>query len=55
MANYAAETLGYKNAAIIYDVSNDYSSGMADALLKSLKAKGGKIIAIAVFTAGDIN
>ena len=55
MANYAAETLGYKNAAIIYDVSNDYSSGMADAFVKEFEAKGGKIVANESFTAGDMD
>ena len=36
MADYAVETLGYKNAAVIYDVSNDYSTGMAEAFVKEL-------------------
>ncbi len=55
MADYAAETLGYRNAAIIYDVSNDYSSGMADAFVKEFEAKGGKIVANESFTAGDMD
>ena len=55
MADYAVETLGYKNAAVIYDVSNDYSTGMAEAFVKEFEAKGGKIVANESFTKGDVD
>ena len=55
MADYAIDVLGYKNAAVIYDVSNDYSTGMAEAFVEEFEAKGGKIVANESFTKGDVD
>ena len=42
MADYAVDTLGYKNIAVLYNVADNYSKGMADAFMAEVKAKGGK-------------
>ena len=42
-AKFAAETLKAKNAAILYDIGNDYSVGLTDNFEKTLKAAGGKV------------
>lgn len=55
MADYAYDTLGYRNAAVIYDVSNDYSTGMADAFVKEFESKGGKIVANESFGKDDVD
>lgn len=55
MADYAADTLGYTKAAVIYDVSNDYSSGMAKAFMEEFGSKGGTIVAEESFSSGDMD
>ena len=55
MADYAADALGYTKAAVIYDVSNDYSSGMAEAFVKEFEAKGGTIVANESFGKDDVD
>ncbi|MCR5252786.1 MAG: ABC transporter substrate-binding protein [Treponema sp.] len=42
-AKFAAETLNAKNAAILYDIGNDYSVGLTDNFEKTFKAAGGKV------------
>ena len=42
-AKFATETLKAKNAAILYDIGNDYSVGLTDNFEKTFKAAGGKI------------
>ncbi len=55
MADYAADALGYKKAAVIYDNSNDYSSGMAKAFIDEFKAKGGEIVVEESFGKDDVD
>lgn len=52
VANFAADTLGAKTAAILYDVSNDYSVGLYNNFKKSFEAKGGRVVE-ASYNSGD--
>ncbi|HOX11567.1 MAG TPA: ABC transporter substrate-binding protein [Spirochaetia bacterium] len=52
-AGYAFDKLGAKKAAVLYDVSDDYSQGLTEFFVKSFEGKGGKIVAKEGFTAGD--
>lgn len=42
-AKFAVETLKAKNAAVLYDIGNDYSVGLTDNFEKTFKAAGGKV------------
>ena len=53
MAQFAAENLGLKEAAIIYDVANDYSVGLRNAFKTTFEELGGKIIAEESYSTGD--
>jgi branched-chain amino acid transport system substrate-binding protein len=44
-ATYAYKTLGFKNAALLVDVSNDYAVGLANFFQKSFTKLGGQIVA----------
>lgn len=55
MADYAMNTLGYSKIAVIYDVSDAYSSGMRDAFEAQVAANGGQIVASESFTSGDVD
>ncbi|MCI1207934.1 MAG: ABC transporter substrate-binding protein [Treponema sp.] len=50
---FAADNLGCKKAAVLYDVGNDYSSGLTDNFQKSFKANGGTIVAVESYATGD--
>lgn len=52
-AGYASEILKASKAAILYDVSDDYSQGLTEFFEKAFVAKGGKIVAKEGFTSGD--
>lgn len=54
-AGYAAEKLGFKSAAVLYDVTSDYSQGLTEFFEKSFTEKGGKIVAKEGFKAGDVD
>jgi len=54
MADYATATAGYNNIAILYNIADDYSKGMADAFMTEAEKKGGKIVAEETFTTGDV-
>lgn len=45
LAVFAAKDLKAKKAAILYDVSSDYSQGLRDFFIRNYKAVGGKIVA----------
>ena len=53
MAVFAVEKLGYTRAAILYDNSNDYSIGLANAFALRFTELGGTIVAKEAFTEGD--
>lgn len=52
-AKFAAETLGSKNAAVLYDTGNDYSSGLTDNFVKTFEANGGTVVAKESYSTGD--
>jgi branched-chain amino acid transport system substrate-binding protein len=53
LAKFATADLKAKKAAILYDVSNDYSKGLAEFFEKGFKANGGDIVATATYNNGD--
>jgi branched-chain amino acid transport system substrate-binding protein len=53
MANFARDTLKLDEVAILKDVKNDYSIGLADAFRAAFLAKGGKISVEQSYSAGD--
>lgn len=55
MADLAAETLGYKKVAVIYDSASDYSMGIKEAFEEEFAAKGGEVVASEAFTGGDVD
>lgn len=55
MAKFARETLKADRVAILRDVGNDYSVGLADVFAERFTGLGGKIVADEKYTAGDID
>lgn len=55
MADFAVDTAGYKNIAMIYNVGDTYSSGMAEAFAAEVEAKGAAMVAKESFTTGDVD
>lgn len=53
MANFARNTLKFENVAVLKDVKNDYSIGLADAFKTAFVAAGGKIVVEQSYSAGD--
>jgi branched-chain amino acid transport system substrate-binding protein len=53
MAKFASEDLKLKNVAVLRDVGNDYSVGLADFFIKAFTAAGGKIVTDQSYKAGD--
>ncbi|MDR2940578.1 MAG: ABC transporter substrate-binding protein [Clostridiales bacterium] len=53
MADFAYDSLGNKNIAILFDSADDYSSGVAEAFEAAFTAKGGTIVANEAYTSGD--
>lgn len=53
MANFARDTLKFDEVAILKDVKNDYSIGLADAFKVAYLAKGGKISVEQSYSEGD--
>lgn len=54
-AGYAIDVLKAKNAAILYDVADDYSQGLTQFFEKTFTEKGGKIVAKEAFKTGDVD
>ncbi|KXG75902.1 ABC transporter substrate-binding protein [Thermotalea metallivorans] len=54
-AGYAADVLGFKKAAILYDVADDYSQGLTEFFEKYFIEKGGQIVAKEAFKSGDVD
>ncbi len=54
-AGYAVDVLKLQNAAILYDVADDYSQGLAEFFEKTFTEKGGKIVAKEGFKGGDVD
>jgi len=55
MAYFAAKDLGLKKAAILYDVSSDYSQGQREFFVESFKEYGGEIVADEGFRGEDVD
>jgi branched-chain amino acid transport system substrate-binding protein len=55
MAKFATERLKAKRVAILTDVKNDYSVGLAKYFKETFEGKGGKIVANQSYSAGDID
>ncbi len=55
MAKFAAETLKAKKVAILRDVKNDYSVGLANYFTETFKKLGGTIVVDQSYSAGDID
>lgn len=55
MAKFATDKLKAKRVAILTDVKNDYSVGLAKYFKETFEAKGGKIVATQSYSAGDID
>lgn len=55
MAKFALEQLGLKKVAILTDVKNDYSVGLAEFFEKTFKAQGGEIVEKQSYSEGDID
>jgi branched-chain amino acid transport system substrate-binding protein len=53
MAKFAREQLKVSNVAILRDVGNDYSVGLADFFAKKYQELGGKIVSDQSYKAGD--
>ena len=53
VAQFAFENLKSKNAAILFDNSNDYSKGLRDNFKKKFEALGGKIVAEESYATSD--
>jgi branched-chain amino acid transport system substrate-binding protein len=54
-AGYAADVLKAKKAAILYDVSDDYSQGLTEFFEKTFTEKGGEIVSKQAFKTGDVD
>ena len=52
-AGYAADELGAKKAAVLYDVASDYSQGFTEFFVETFEAKGGTIVAQEGCKSGD--
>lgn len=50
---FVAENLGKKDAAVLYDVGNDYSVGLADNFKTSFAMNGGRVVSIESYATGD--
>lgn len=54
-AGYAYNVLGLKNAAVLYDVSDEYSQGLTEFFEKTFTELGGTIVAKEAFKSGDVD
>ena len=55
MANYAVNTAGYTKVAVIYNNSDEYSTGMMQAFVDQIAANGAEIVASESFVTGDVD
>lgn len=53
MAQFATEELKAKKAAVLFDIGNDYSKGLAEFFQKSFKEAGGEVVAVENYTQAD--
>lgn len=55
MANYACDKMGVETVGILYDISSDYSVGVADNFKEYFESAGGKVIAEEAYKTGDVD
>ncbi|HOG53705.1 MAG TPA: ABC transporter substrate-binding protein, partial [Bacillota bacterium] len=53
MAKFAYTKLNARNAAMLYDIGNDYTKGLAENFKKAFEALGGKIVASETYGVGE--
>ena len=53
MAKFASQSLKIKNVAILRDIKNDYSVGLADVFVENFLKMGGKIVSDQSYSEGD--
>ncbi len=53
MSKFALNTLKVKKVAVLQDVKNAYSTGLADFFIKQFKEMGGEIVEVQSYSAGD--
>lgn len=54
-AGYAFDVLGARSAAVLYDVSDDYSQGLREFFIQNFEKKGGTVVADESFKSGDVD
>src|SRR3989338_1941407 len=54
MAHFAYDQLGVRSAAILRDIKNDYSIGLANYFIETFTKLGGKIVADHAYSEGDV-
>ena len=54
-AKFVSQDLGAKTAAVLFDISSDYSTGVKDFFVQAFEAIGGKIVAMEALKAGDVD
>ena len=55
MAKFSRETLKAKNAAVLFDASNDYSKGIAEFFRDAFRKQGGKVAAFESYGKDDVD
>ncbi len=53
MARFAVENLGFKKAAVLKDVKNDYSVGLAQYFTEEFTKRGGTVVVEQAYSSGD--
>src|SRR5438093_8766412 len=53
MAKFATNTLKVKDVAVLRDIKNDYSVGLADVFVNNFREMGGNIVANESYSEGD--
>jgi len=54
MANFAYSDLGARKAAVLYEISSDYSVGLRDFFVQRWEELGGELVADEAFKTGDV-
>ncbi len=52
-ATYAHDKLGFKKAAVLMDMTNDYAVGLSNFFTRSFKKLGGEVVANLKYSSGD--
>jgi len=55
LAKFAQDTLKKKNAAVLYDASNDYSKGIAEVFRDAFRKQGGAVAAFESYGKDDVD